>query len=391
MSSTRRVLGAASLVAVATFVVAGGSAAQGAAPRNEPASARGTGIPPRLSDSTFWRLISEFSEPGGSFQSDNFVSNETTFQWVIPDLLRTTRPGGAYLGVGPDQNFPYIIALAPKIAFIFDIRRQNMLAHLMYKALLEESTDRADFVARLFARPRPAGLDSASTPDSILLAFQSVRADTGLSRRHLGEIIDRLIRRHGFPLSSADTAGIGYVYRAFVTYGPDITYDSNRRAGFGRGRMPSYAQLQIEADSALLRRGYLATEANFRALQAYQRNNLIVPLVGDFAGPKAIRAVAGYLREHDVPVTAFYLSNVEQYLFNQNDDWRKFFANVGTLPLDSASTFIRSSFNGMGPPNAQLYASLMRSQQLRAPMLVQLRLFNEGKILSYYDILATSR
>jgi hypothetical protein len=155
--------------------------------------------------------------------------------------------------------------------------------------------------------------------------------------------------------------------------------------------MPSYAQLQIEADSALLRRGYLATEANFRALQAYQRNNLIVPLVGDFAGPKAIRAVAGYLREHDVPVTAFYLSNVEQYLFNQNDDWRKFFANVGTLPLDSASTFIRSSFNGMGPPNAQLYASLMRSQQLRAPMLVQLRLFNEGKILSYYDILATSR
>jgi hypothetical protein len=64
---------------------------------------------------------------------------------------------------------------------------------------------------------------------------------------------------------------------------------------------------------------------------------------------------------------------------------------VGTLPLDSASTFIRSSFNGMGPPNAQLYASLMRSQQLRAPMLVQLRLFNEGKILSYYDILATSR
>ena len=97
------------------------------------------------------------------FRSDNFVSNEITFQWVIPDLLRTTKPGGVYLGVGPDQNFTYIVALKPKIAFIFDIRRQNMLTHLMYKALIEQSTDRADFVSRLFARPRPTGLDTASS------------------------------------------------------------------------------------------------------------------------------------------------------------------------------------------------------------------------------------
>ena len=62
-----------------------------------------------------------------------------------------------YLGVGPEQNFTYIVALRPKLAFIVDIRRGNMNEHLLYKAFIELSADRADFLSRLFARPRPAG------------------------------------------------------------------------------------------------------------------------------------------------------------------------------------------------------------------------------------------
>src|SRR3954454_20013677 len=123
------------------------------------------GIPTKLSDSAYWKLVTDISEPGGYFRSDNFVSNETTYQWVIPDLLRTTKPGGVYLGVGPDQNFTYIVALKPKMAIIFDIRRQNMIEHLMYKAVIEMSPTRADFLALLFSRPRPAGLsDTAAAP-----------------------------------------------------------------------------------------------------------------------------------------------------------------------------------------------------------------------------------
>ena len=102
-------------------------------------------LPSQLSDEDFWRLIADFSEEGGYFRSDNFVSNETTFQYPIPELISTIKPGGIYLGVGPDQNFTYIVALQPKLAFILDIRRQNMLQHLMYKALLELSADRAEF------------------------------------------------------------------------------------------------------------------------------------------------------------------------------------------------------------------------------------------------------
>src|SRR2546423_5581353 len=118
----------------------------------------GQALPARVSDEEFWRMVSEFSEPGGFFRSDNFVSNETTFQYVIPDLMKGRAPGGVYVGVGPDQNFSYIVALRPRIAFVVDIRRQNMLEHLMYKAALELSRDRADFLSRLFSRPRPGGL-----------------------------------------------------------------------------------------------------------------------------------------------------------------------------------------------------------------------------------------
>ena len=120
------------------------------------APARAQSLPTSVSDKDFWAMVDGFSEPGGSFASDNIISNEIAFQHVIPELKRNGQQG-AYLGVGPEQNFTYITALKPGMAFIIDIRRQNLLLHLMYKALVEMSADRADFMSRLFARPRPAG------------------------------------------------------------------------------------------------------------------------------------------------------------------------------------------------------------------------------------------
>src|SRR5262245_49125438 len=104
-------------------------------------------LPSQLSDDEYWKLISDFSEPSGYFQYDIVTSNETSYQYLLPELMRTPRPGGAYLGVGPEQNFTYIAALQPRIAFIIDIRRDMMLEHLMYKAIFEMSADRIEFVA----------------------------------------------------------------------------------------------------------------------------------------------------------------------------------------------------------------------------------------------------
>lgn len=351
-------------------------------------TARGSEIPERLADTTFWRMITEFSEPGGYFRSDNFVSNETSFQYVIPELQRTTKPGGVYLGVAPDQNFTYLVALQPKIAFIVDIRRQNLIQHLMYKALIETSADRADFMAALFARPRPDGLGAESSVEKLFLAYSLVPADSVRFRKNLAAMTDWLTERKGFALSPNDLQSLDYVYRAFVTAGPDITYAFPNGGGRGFGRWPTYAQLMLESDGQGANRSYLANEANFRVLKSMESRNVIVPLVGNFSGDKTLRSVGRYLKERGATVTAFYTSNVEQYLFQQADDWNRFYANVATLPLDSTSTFIRSLSNGNGfrpgSPNS-------RSVQLLSSMTELLKAVQDGRVQTYYDMIQLSK
>ena len=351
-------------------------------------------IPDRIGDDVFWRMVSEYSEPGGFFRSDNFVSNEITFQWVLPELAKTTKLGGVYLGVGPDQNFTYIVAMQPKIAFIVDIRRQNMLHHLLYKALIELSPDRAEFLSRLFSRPRPGGLDANAGPAALFQAYANVPGDSALYARNLAAVKEHLIARHKFALTTDDLRTIEYVYSAFFTAGPELTYSftmPGRGASmmfYGR-RMPTYAELMMESDGAGNQRSYLANEDNYRALRELERNNLIVPLVGDFAGDKAIRTVGQYVRDHGATVTAFYTSNVEQYLF-QSDDWKKFFGNVATLPVDTSSTFIRAVFNFTTMPS-QTGTPGPRSRTMLASIAEQVQAFTEGRIQSYWDVIQTSR
>ena len=351
-------------------------------------------IPSRLTDKELWQLNADFSEANGYFRSDNFLSNETGFQFVIPELVRSIKPGGVYLGVGPEQNFTYIVALQPKIAFIFDIRRGNMIAHLMYKSVLEMSSDRADFLSKLFSRPRPAGLDTASTPEQLFQAYFAALPDSVAFRKNLAAIKAHLTKTHGFALGDSDSKLLDYTYGAFFGGGPRISYNYPNAGGFGRG-MPNYATLQTATDANGKNWAYLATEANFRWLKDFESKNLLVPIVGDFAGPKAIRAVGQFLKEHHAVASVFYTSNVEQYLFQQDDDWSKYYRNVATLPLDSSSTFIRSVGGGRGYYNAAPGASYPqlggRLPSKLCSMQTLLEAFDAGHIQSYYDVINMSR
>ncbi len=347
-------------------------------------------LPPQLSDEAFWHLITDYSEAGGFFRFDNFISNEALFQHVLGRLKETTKPGGVYLGVGPDQNFTYIVALRPRIAFIVDIRRQNMLEHLMYKALIELSADRADFLSRLFARQRPENIGPESTPEELFKAFRNVPAELDLFFANLDAIKTQLEERHGFKLSAEDEASIQYIFRAFYVGGPNLTYIGPVTPRFAvRNRMPSYADLMMQNDGEGQNHSYLSSEDNFGILKDLEQRNLIVPLIGDFAGPKTIRTVGTYLKQQNAVVTAFYLSNVEQYLFQQNDDWSRFYENVATLPLDSNARFIRSVFNGYA---YNLRANgYFRSDSLLASIPDLLEAFNAGKIETYYDVIRMSK
>jgi hypothetical protein len=317
-------------------------------------------LPAQLTDVEFWRLTEELSEPSGYFQSDNLLSNEVYFQHVIPELVERAESGGAYIGVGPEQNFTYIAALKPKIAFIPDIRRGNLHLHLMYKALFELSQDRAEFVSRLFTRPRPSELTTKSTAEEIFAAFSKVDpSGPDAYRENLRAIEEVLSQKHKFALSSEDLTGIDYVYRNFFSFGPNINYNSSRQAG-GFGGFVSYADLMMSTDGHQTLRSYLATEENFAVVKELEQGNLVVPLVGNFAGPKAVRAIGGYLKDHNATVTAFYLSNVEQFLY-RNGTWPDFCRNVATLPLDAKSVFIRSTRRGFASGSVSVLGA-MRSE-----------------------------
>src|SRR6266850_6910567 len=188
----RRVVPAAALLVVVWL---------GGLPLGAGARAAIAARPERLTDHEFWKASLDLSEPNGSFRSDNLLSNEIFFQYVIPDLVRTTKPGRAYMGVGPEQNFTYIVAVKPRIAFIVDIRRGNLDLHLMYKALFELSADRADFVSRLFSRKRPPGLRPSSTAAEIFSAYLQVEPSQDAYDRNLKDIQHQLAARHGFALT----------------------------------------------------------------------------------------------------------------------------------------------------------------------------------------------
>lgn len=311
-------------------------------------AARWGEAPGKLSDAEFWKLSTNLSEPGGSFRSDNLLSNEMGFQTIIPDLQKLVKPG-VYMGVGPEQNFTYIAALRPKMAFITDIRRGNLQLHLMYKALFELAGDRADFVGMLFSKKRPEGLTSASTITEIFSKFDAQSASAETYDGTWKKIVDHLTKApHTLPLGSDDIGGVQYVFNMFYTFGSAINYNStNSGGGFGRGgAMATYGGLMVTHDGTGVQRSYLANEELFGYVKGLEARNLIVPVVGDFAGPTALRGVGAYIREHGETVTAFYLSNVEDYL--TGGLWNAFCNNVSTLPLTESSTFIYGARGGGG-------------------------------------------
>lgn len=342
-------------------------------------------LPTRLTNSEFWNMVTDFSEPGGYFHSDNYLSNEIGFQEIIPDLRKTVRQGGAYLGVGPEQNFTYIAALQPRIAFIIDIRRQNMIEQLLYKAFMEIASDRAGFVSMLFARPRPSGLGNRTTADALFRAFDQSNPNSNLFEENLRMALKHLKDR-GITLSFGDQSSMRKVYNAFYESGPDLAYTSYGNAQMlGRG-MPSYSDLMTATDGNGKNWAYLATEEQFEAVRQLELSNLIVPLVGNFAGNKTIATVGQYVRNHHAIVTTFYLSNVEQYLFQQNDDWGRFYTNAATLPTDPSSIFIRSTADRRGAYSGRGRPRLLK--MLTASIDEQIQAFNAGEIHSYYDVLS---
>ncbi len=294
----------------------------------------------------FSRIIRDFSEEGGYFLSDNFVSNETSYLHVMDKLEEIGTVGeGAYIGVGPEQNFSYIAKLRPRIAFIVDIRRQAIVQQLMYKALFHLSENRIEFLSRLFSSPI---MDEAPAVDALLPElldyFDRKPGEEEVFRKNLSTVVKIIEEDFRFPLTEEDGAGLEYIYSIFWEANLDIRFWFRGRWSWGYFPTLRGILLERELDGDL--GNFLAREEDYLFVRELHLQNRIIPVVGDFAGPKALRTVGDYLKKNGYSVSAFYTSNVEQYLF-RNGVFGAFVENVRHLPVTEKSLFIRA-FTGRG-------------------------------------------
>ena len=340
-------------------------------------------------DTEYSRLVARLSEAGGFFDSDNLVSNETSYLHVIPAFKALRVEGGAYLGVGPEQNFSYLAEVRPDIAILIDIRRDNMLLHLLFRAMFTAARNRLDFLCLLYGRPAPPDLNrwTNRSLEDVLGYVDGVAGDSALhDLNHTG--LMGQVERFGVPLSPLDRQTIRRFHNEFFAGGLELRYTSLGRPP--RPGYPSERQLYMSTDLQDRQVSYLATEKRFQTVRNLQRAGRVVPVVGDLSGPTAMRAIAEYLRETRRAVSAIYTSNVEMYLFRQGN-FLRFAENVRALPIAPRGVIVRSYFGRGGmmsgfeewprPLPGHLSAQVMQ------PLSVFLATTARGDSVTYRDIL----
>ena len=296
--------------------------------------------------SGFAETVARLSEPDGAFDTDNLISNERAYLHIIPALVSGAVSGGAYIGVGPDQNFSYIARIRPTVAYIVDIRRDNLLLHLLFKALFARSTTRIEYLSLLTGRAPPSDLDrwTGSTIAQIAAYVDRTAPDED-KVAELRQKLDAAMTAFGVPLSRTDLQTIDRFHRTFIAGGLGLQFQS-----FGRAPQfyyPTFRDLVLATDTAGHPWNYLASEEDFQFVKALEERDGLVPVVGNLAGPHAMRAVAEAIAARGQRVSGFYVSNVENYLY-RDGLFGRFIENVERLPRDSHSVIIRSIFGGGG-------------------------------------------
>jgi len=361
----RRVL--VGIVAAGCLVVAGG-----ALQPKEQARA----VPPLR------ETIREISEPGGYFDTDNLISNELTYGRVID---RLEPAGGAYIGVGPEQNFNYIARTRPRWAFIVDIRRDNMLQHLLLNAILARAESPLEYLCLLLSRPPPppsTGAGAESPGVAALVDRVEARSPSPtLFARNLDLLLAHIEDGIGFPLSPVDRERIREMYRAFFEHQLDLRFQTHGRPI--SSRHPTYRALLLERSPAGADASFLGSSAGYAWVRGLAMEGRLVPVVGDLAGEHAMRAVGRFLRERGETVSTFYTSNVEYYLVGTGR-YRAFVENVRALPITETSVFLRSYFDyGRPHPGSD--------GRERCTLVLQridrfLDLYDAGDLLDYWDV-----
>ena len=310
-------------------------------------------------------LSAQLSEPGGYFDTDNLISNETAYLQVADQLAASVPAGGVYVGVGPDQNFSYIARVRPRYAFLLDIRRQNMLQHLLFATLFARADDPYQYLCRLFSRECPAETPAEAFPgiERTLEAVAAAPRTEAAFAANLKAGYEHIEGALGFTLRDRDRVDLRDIFRAFYEDQANIRFQTFGRPG--ATYHPTYRSLLLARSPSGRFGNFLDSAEDYRFVRDLSRAQRIVPVVGDFAGPRALRGIGAWVREHGLTVSAFYTSNVEFYLM-RNDAFDRFAASAGELPAAADGVLIRACFNYGRPHPAELpgHRSILLLQRL---------------------------
>jgi len=284
-----------------------------------------------MADADMGLLIERLSEKPGNFPSENYVTNEASLLHVAPALRSAKLKDRAYVGVGPEQNYTYLALLEPRVAYVVDIRRGNLLEHLMFRGCFEAGKTRAEFLTALLARREP----SQAAPDPALRA-------EGVARTNA------LVERLAIVRAPGDDKAITQIHEAFAKHGLAISYTMLKS---GR-RYPTLGENFAARDPEGKPASFMATEETYGRVRRMVMENRVVPVVGDFGGKHALRAVAVDMTTRGLSLGVFYASNVEQYLFEQKT-YGTFVESVRAMPRDDESLVVRVWFDAGKPHPAQ--------------------------------------
>ncbi len=307
--------------------------------------------PVRAAAQSFAALSDQLSEPSGEFDTDNLISNESSYLHVMPALEQGGVTGGVYVGVGPDQNFSYIAHIRPASAFIIDIRRDNLLLHLLFKALFGVSRNRLEFLSQLLGRTAPDRLDSwrDASVEKLVMYLDEAKPLPAAALAASADRLHEAIRKMGMNLTERDLATIDRFHGQFIRAGLSLQFQSTGRPA--REYYPTYRDLLLETDRRGRHLCYLASEDDFQFVKGLQARDQIVPVVGNLAGPHALAAIGQEIARRNEKVSAFYLSNIENYLF-RDGSFQRYIENVKKLPHTDKSVIIRSLFGGYQLPDS---------------------------------------
>ena len=283
-------------------------------------------------DQSIAQVIAACSEPTLARPTDNFISNEDSIPRVLGEFESRAEKEGVYLGVGPDQNFSMIARTDPSLAFIVDFRRQNLLLHLLHKALFALSHTRIAYLERLTCR-KPAALGPETELEPLVQAFQAAP--------YLCSVQDETIREVRVQLQSLAVVR--------DEEWPDMARIQTRIAGPGLNarflamRMyPTLANLILAKNRNGDASHFLTSEKLYGQLRQLHINDCIIPIVGDFAGAQTFAALGDWLRARRFKSSVFYVSDVEFFLLRQRR-FAAYLANLERIPWSKSALLVRTS------------------------------------------------